>query len=207
MQSTSVIALALHRIGTSWTWYVIRGAGFVAAALLVLLILSGIGQVTGFTYRLVEPVKAWAIHKAIALAMVAVIFIHVLFILIDRHTSFTIPQVLIPFASQYSNGSALPLATLGLGIALGILATYGVIVLVLTSLGWIQSRPRTWNLLHYLSYFVALAIFLHALYVGTDLKYGTFRAAWLLLGALITLAVIYRLWRARTLRRKAPEHS
>jgi len=45
--------------------------------LLILLMLSGIGQVTGLTYKIVEPVKAWVIHKALALALCGAIVVHV----------------------------------------------------------------------------------------------------------------------------------
>ena len=43
----SVVSIASHRVVTSWPWYIVRGAGFVAAGLIVLLMLSGIGQGLG----------------------------------------------------------------------------------------------------------------------------------------------------------------
>jgi hypothetical protein len=67
--AVSSIHIATHRVASSWPWYIIRAAGFTAAGLIILLMLSGIGQVTGFTYRFIAPIKAWAIHKALALAL------------------------------------------------------------------------------------------------------------------------------------------
>ena len=201
--ASSTSQLVVHRVGTSWAWYIIRGAGFAAAALLILLMISGIGQVTGWTYRFMEPVRAWVVHKTLALALCAAIAIHVLFLLFDHFVSFSIPQVLVPFLSHYTNGTKLLGIGLGsLAVSLGILSMYGVAVIVLSSLGWIDSKKRTWRWLHYLSYFVMLFVFIHALSVGSDLKYGTFRAAWIFVMFIVLLAVIGRLLRVGTLRRR-----
>lgn len=190
-------------VGASWLWYVIRAAGFVAAGLLILLMLSGIGQVTGLTYRFLEPVKAWAVHRAMALALCAMIVVHVGLLLIDKFVPFSLAQVLVPFQSHYTNKSTLLGVSLGSwAVTLGILSMYSVAVIVASSLGWIDTHKRTWKWLHYLSYFVILAVFLHGMSVGTDLRYGTFRTVWIGLFAIVLLGVISRLARAGTLRRK-----
>jgi predicted ferric reductase len=201
--ASSSTQVALHRIGATWQWYVIRGAGFAAAALLILLMVFGIGQVTGLTYRFFEPVKAWMIHKALAIALCVAILVHVSFLLLDHFVSFNLVQITVPFVSHYNNGTKLlGMGLGGLAVSFGILAAYGVVIIVLSSLGWIESKKKTWRWLHYLSYFVMLSVFLHALYVGSDLKYGTFRTIWVFLIFVIALAVVSRLLRAGTLRRK-----
>ncbi len=204
----STAQIAAHRVAASWPWYVIRASGFVAAGLLVLLMLSGIGQVTGILYRIMGPVKAWAMHRALALALCASIAVHGGFLLVDKFVSFSAVQVLVPFVSHYNNGTTLwGMALGGLGVTLGIVAMYGVALLVLSSLGWIDSKKRTWRLLHYVSYVVMLFVFVHALYVGSDLKYGTFRLAWVMLAGVVVIGIVMRLWRAGTLGlRKTPKH-
>jgi DMSO/TMAO reductase YedYZ heme-binding membrane subunit len=206
--ATSTVNLATQRVTASWPWYVIRAAGFVSAGLLMLLIISGIGQATGITYRYIEPIKAWAIHKAMALSLCVTIAIHGGFLLIDHYVRFSLIQVLVPFESHYSNGTKLLGMPLGaVAVTLGILAMYGVAIIVATSLGWIESRKKTWRLLHYLGYLVVFFIFLHALYVGTDLRYGVFRKAWIGLGVIILLAIIARLWRAGTIKIKGKQRA
>lgn len=188
-------------ISTSWTWYVIRAAGFVAAGLLFLLMISGIGQVTGLTYKIIEPVKAWALHRALALALCGAIAVHVGLLLIDKYLPFTVAQAFIPFVSHYSNHTKLlGVGMSSVGVALGILAMYGVAVVVASSLGWIDSKKNLKRQLHYISYFVILAVFVHALSVGSDLKYGLFREAWIGVSALLLLMIVSRLWRAGTLK-------
>jgi DMSO/TMAO reductase YedYZ heme-binding membrane subunit len=200
--SSSTGQVVIHRLSTSWPWYIIRGAGFLAAALLILIMISGIGQVTGIIYRYIEPVTVWAIHKAMALALLVAIAFHIGFLLIDHFVKFNIFQVLIPFTYNYTNGTKLFGIPLGLlAISLGILAMYGSIILVATSLKWIDSKKTTWRKIHYISYAVIIFVFIHALYVGSDLKYGVFRSGWIFLSILLSLAIIVRLWRAGTLKR------
>lgn len=198
-----VLATALS---TSWPWYIIRASGFVAAALLILLMLSGIGQVTGLTYRFLEPVKAWAVHRAMALALCVMIAVHGGLLLIDKFLPFSLAQVLVPFQSHYTNKHSLLGVSLGSwSVTLGILSMYAVAIIVASSLGWIDTHKRTWKWLHYLSYFVILAVFLHGASVGTDLRYGTFRTIWVGLFLIVLLGVISRLARVGTLRRKRPD--
>lgn len=198
--ASSTVQVATQRVETSWEWYVIRAAGFVAAGLLLLLMISGIGQVTGLTYRFIEPVKAWMIHKAMALALCAAIFIHVFFLLIDNFVVFSIPQATIPFLSHYNNGTTFMGLALGnLAVTFGILATYGVVIIVLSSLGWIDTHKKTWRWLHYTGYAVVLLAFLHGLFVGSDLKYGSFRSLWVLAGLILVVGIISRLRRAGSL--------
>lgn len=201
--ATSTTQIVAQRFSTSWPWYIIRGAGFIAAGLVVLLMLSGILQVTGFIYRFIEPITAWAIHKALAIALCVSIAMHIGFLLIDNYVRFSPVQLLVPLESHYNNGTAFLGVALGsLSVSLGILAMYGIAIIVASSLGWIDTKKRAWKSLHYLSYVVAIFIFLHALYTGSDLKYGVFRLAWIGLGAVVILGILSRLWRAGTTRPK-----
>jgi predicted ferric reductase len=195
--------VAIKQVSVSWEWYVIRGAGLAAAALLILLMLSGIGQVTGLTYRFVEPIKAWAIHKGLAIAMCVSIAIHGSFLLIDHYIRLSLPQLFIPFLSHYNNGTKLAGLPFGsVAVTFGVLAMYGVAIILASSLGWIDTKKGVWRKLHYLSYVVMILVFFHGLYTGSDIKYGLFRAVWILAGLTVIGAVIARLARAGSLKQK-----
>ena len=200
----STVTIATHRAAANWPWYIIRAAGFIAAGLLVLLMLSGIGQVTGILYRFVQPITAWAIHRALALALCACILVHIGFLLIDKFLPFSWTQILVPFASHYNNGTEMFGLSLGVAaVAFGILAMYGVAIVVASSLGWIDTKTRVWRKLHYINYAIAGLVFLHALYTGSDLKYGGFRAIWILIGLVVEVGIVMRIWRAGTTKRTA----
>ncbi len=201
--ASGAVQVVSQRIGSSWPWYIIRAAGFISAGLIVLLMLSGIGQVTGLTYRFLEPVKAWALHKAMAIALCVSVAVHVGFLLIDHYVKFSLVQLFVPFLNRYNNHTQLLGLPLGwAAIAFGILAMYGVAIIVLSSLGWIDTKKGAWRKLHYLSYVVAVFVFLHALYAGSDVQYGTFRAFWILLGLIVVGSIVMRLWRAGTTKRR-----
>lgn len=182
----------------SWPWYVSRGSGLAAAGLLVLLMLSGIGFLTGHTYKVLEPLTAWTSHRALGIAFGVSTLVHVFVLLFDKHVVFNPITLLVPFASDFK---PLVIGSVSLGsmyIALGILAFYAVIAVVLSSIIWIDKKPHTWRLIHYLSYFAMFAVFVHALYLGTDLRGGAFRTLWVASGIAIFIAICVRLWRAQT---------
>jgi DMSO/TMAO reductase YedYZ heme-binding membrane subunit len=183
-----------HRATSSWTWYIVRASGFISLGLLFLSILMGIGFVTGWTYRVFEPVKAWAIHRALGIALIFSVLTHVTFILLDHFVPFTIFQVLVPFTSSYQP----------LFVGFGILAAYCLSLILLTSLTrLIDTKKTLWKWTHYLSYIAIALIFFHALYSGTDFKHGIIHWSWIILGMVLLLYGIPRLFRIGATKRKA----
>ena len=200
--SSTALQLTTSRISSSWPWYFIRGAGFAALFLMFLLMISGIGHITGLTYRFIEPIKAWAIHKAIAFGLVFAILVHVIFLLFDHYVSFSFPQIIIPFLNHYTNGTSLFGVNFGIWIvAFGIISMYLIFIIVATSLGWIDSRKRIWKWVHYSSYIAAIMVFVHALGAGSDLKYGVFRLFLIALLGVLIVAIISRLLRSGVIKK------
>jgi len=160
--------------------------------------LSGIGSVTGHFFKFLEPITAWATHRALGITFVASVVIHVVTLLFDKFTPFTILHVLVPWASPYRPVSILGINFGSFSVALGILAFYGSIVVLITSLLWVDKKPRFWKLIHYVTYGVIGAVFIHALFLGTDTGHGLGRIAWIFSGIAVLLAIILRLRRVRT---------
>jgi len=201
--ASTALQLTTSRIGSSWAWYFIRGAGFAALFLMFLLMISGIGHITGLTYKYIEPIKAWAIHKAIAFGLVFAILVHVIFLLFDHYVSFSLPQIFVPFLNKYTNGTSLFGVNFGMFIvAFGIISMYLVFLIVLTSLGWIDTKKKLWKWVHYSSYIAAIMVFIHALGAGTDLKYGIFRIFMIFLLAVLVVATVMRLYRTGSIKEK-----
>ncbi len=187
------------RAKTSWPWYVTRASGLVAAVSLVILLLSGIGQITGYTYRLLDPLTSWASHRALGIAFGISVLVHVGSLLFDHFVQFSIWQLLIPWLSDYKPLTLFGIHLGSLYVALGVIALYLVAVIIITSLLWVEKKPATWKLIHLLSYVTIAIVFVHAIFLGTDLAHGVFRWSWIGLNILVFIAALTRLRRAKTI--------
>lgn len=174
--------VVVHTI-SSLLWYLIRAFGLIAAALLAFLIISGVGLITGFTFRFWEPVRAWAVHKAISLSFAFSVLGHILFLLIDHYQRYTVAMVFVPFIGS-------------IWLTLGILGLYLITAIIISSLFIVDTKKYLWKIIHLLSYLAVIFVFFHALNMGTDLKGGWLRIFWIVLGLIILVAMITRLWRA-----------
>lgn len=184
---------------SSWPWYVTRGSGLVAAVLLFVLMLAGIGMITGHSFKFLDPLIAWATHRAIGIAFIVAILVHMGALLFDKFAPFKIPDLLVPFVSDYKPVSIAGFNVGSLYVALGVVAFWSVLFIVLTSLFWINKKPKLWRIIHYLTYLTMVAVFIHALLIGTDLAHGLLRFLWVLGGIIIAIILIVRLKRAKNL--------
>ena len=194
----TVTSKVLQKAHSSWPWYLVRGSGIVAAVALVLLMVSGIGQMTGYTYRVLEPLTAWASHRALGLVFGVSVLIHMGGLLFDHFLPFTLGELLIPWLSDYKPVHLLGLSVGSLYVAMGVIAFYLTWVIVITSLTIISKRSRLWKLVHLLSYVVIALVFVHAVYLGTDVSHGWMRIAWIALAIGVLGLSGLRSWRAYT---------
>lgn len=196
----SLSEIVIEKAESSWPWFVIRASGLVAGVSLVILMLSGIGSVTGHMFRFLEPLTAWATHRALGIVAAVSMVIHVVTLLFDKFIPFTLVELLVPWASNYQ-----PLVLFGVNlgslfVALGIIALYVTLAIVVSSLFWIDKKQKIWKFLHIASYFVIAAVFVHALFLGTDTSSGIGQIAWIAGGIAVLVAIIVRLRRVGTTR-------
>lgn len=185
----------LPDFATFWPRYLTRSAGLTAELLLALTVAMGIGMVAGYTYRIFEPVKAWAVHRALGISFFISMLVHVGSIMFDKLRGFTLAELLIPFVADFK---PFKIGSVSLGsfwVALGITAFYLSIPVIYTSLVTIDRNQKIWRWLHYCNYLIAPLIFFHALYTGTDFSNPVFQAVGLTLGILLFLGMTLRLGR------------
>lgn len=197
-QSPSVAEGLKERAKASWPWYVTRISGLVASVTLVILMLSGIGMLTGHTFTFLEPLTAWASHRALGLAFGVSVLLHIAALYFDSFIPFSLADLFVPFASQYKEISLFGISVGSLYVSFGVIALYLLATIILTSLFWVEKRPKLWKLVHLLSYITMILVFVHALMLGTDVSSGILRVAWVVLGVGVMVASLARLWRAKT---------
>lgn len=177
-------------------WYLTRASGIIAWTLLVVSVIWGILLST----RLFQPKDnpAWLLdlHKYLSgLSFLFVIF-HMATLYVDQYAHFSVPNLLIPFNSQYLKSE---FANLGnLPTALGVITFWLMLSIILTSLV-MKSLPRKfWKAIHYLSYASVLLVSFHAGWVGTDVRAWGYRLLAIFLILLTTTATITRIFLPKT---------
>src|SRR5947207_1207777 len=154
----AVLAVTASAASSQTVWYVIRGAGVVAYALLALAVVFGL-LITNHVLPGGRPrVDLYEVHIFLSLLALAFTAVHGLALLFDNFISFSPVQVLIPFTSSYR-----PFA-----VALGILSLY--IALVVYGSFWFRKRIgyRIWRAIHYASFLAFVLAAGHGLLSGTD---------------------------------------
>jgi DMSO/TMAO reductase YedYZ heme-binding membrane subunit len=167
-------------------WYVARSSGLVAWALVLATIVWGLLLATKVLGR--RPTPAWllSLHRYLGALTVAFVGVHVVAILLDTYTNFSLIQVLVPFT-----GSWHPVA-----VAWGIVGMYLLAAIEVTSLVRQRLSKKAWHAVHLLSYFLFASTTVHMLTAGTDVKAVVASSAAALLGiaAVFGSAAVY-VWR------------
>ncbi|MBP6880617.1 ferric reductase-like transmembrane domain-containing protein [Candidatus Saccharibacteria bacterium] len=198
LPESSVARGLSERATSSWPWYLTRASGLVAALAFVILMLSGVGLISGRTFSFFEPLTAWATHRALGIVLAVSTVVHVGALFFDSFEPFGIIDLLVPFASDYKTIDIFGIYFGSLYVALGVLALYIIAAITIASLLWIDKMPRLWKFTHILSYLAMILVFVHALYLGTDLATGLLRWVWIVSAFIVLFASFSRLWRAKT---------
>ncbi len=164
-------------------WYLARSSGFVAYGLLWLSMMLGL-MITNKMARLWPggPV-AFDLHQhASLLALVATLF-HALILIGDSYISYTVVQLLVPFASEGYRP---------LWVGLGQVAFY---VLAIVSLSYYVRQiigRKVWRLLHFLTFSLFVLALVHGVTSGTDTDTFWAQALYWFSGGSVLLLTIYR---------------
>lgn len=157
-QAGGLAALGSALIGAHSAWYLSRASAFVAYVLLWWSMLLGL-SITSKAARLWPGgPAASALHEHASLLGLAFAVLHALVLLADTYIGYTLPQILIPFAS-----SSMPL-----WVGFGQVALYAMALVTFSFYvrRWIGAR--TWRTLHFLSFAVFVLALGHGVVSGTD---------------------------------------
>jgi DMSO/TMAO reductase YedYZ heme-binding membrane subunit len=135
-----------------------------------------------------NPKPNWMLdlHRYVGGLSVVFTVVHVVALIGDSFIAFGAVDVLVPFATDYH-----PVA-----VAWGIIATYLLIAVEVTSLLRKRLSKRAWRTTHYLSFPLFGLSTVHLLWVGTDRTTPLLRFGTLLTVAIITAVTLIRLVQA-----------
>jgi predicted ferric reductase len=182
-------ALAAHAATTATSanpllWYITRAAAVCAYVLLSATVLLGLVRALARVRRLRAPGVLWLLDEAhpwLAVLTMAFVALHLLSLLFDPLIPFAPLNLLLPIAEPYR-----PLA-----VDFGVLAFYGLLIVLLSS--WLRRylAYARWRALHYTSFAVFALVTLHGLLAGSDASQPWMRLVYLGAGgAVVALAAI-----------------
>lgn len=171
---------------TPWPWYVSRAAALASYVFIFILVVSGIGIKTRLSYKLLQPLTAFVLHRHLGVLTAVTVLVHVLALLFDDYLRFTIPDLLVPFHSSFKP----------LFVALGVIGFYMFAAVIITSLFTRLKFPRLWRLLHYLPYPIFVTGLIHGLFTGTDSGAPLVRNIYWFTGAIVGIMTLYRIYYA-----------
>jgi predicted ferric reductase len=170
-------------------WYLTRATGMVSFVLLTASVSLGLLMTAKASSRLRRN-AIYDIHRFLALLTLTLTAVHVFIVLPDEFISFSVWELLVPFASPYEPAF----------MALGTLALYLMGVVVAT----FYMRPlvpyAAWRAIHYATFSVFAMALAHGIGAGSDS--GTFWAQGLYFagGGIVVVLLALRVWRIRAQR-------
>jgi methionine sulfoxide reductase heme-binding subunit len=168
-------------------WYLTRGSGVVALALLTASTVMGVLTAGRWRSERWPRFAVAALHRNLTLVVLCFVGIHVATTIADGYAPIAVKDVFVPFGSRYR-----PL-WVGLGaVALDLLLAIAISSALRKRIGY-----RAWRLLHWVAYATWPLALAHGLGTGSDARYGWLALLSLACLALVLLAVTGRLLQSR----------
>ena len=147
---------------TPTLWYLSRASGIVTLLLFTLVMALGIMTATRVGG---EPFPRFAVaelHRRISLLAAVFLGIHVGTTVLDTYVNIGLVSVVIPGTSHYKT----------LWVAFGTVSLDLLLAVLITSLLRQRLSHDAWRAIHWLSYAAWPVALIHAVFVGTDVRFG-----------------------------------
>jgi methionine sulfoxide reductase heme-binding subunit len=164
------------------TWIILRAAGVAAYVAFFLSVAWGLVSSTSLVTKRISKPASTAFHATVASAGLALLAIHLIGLFVDRSVPFGLSDLLVPLKSDYRP----------ISVAFGIVAMYGMVVVLASS--WVRKRLGTvwWRRLHLLAVPMFTLSLLHGLSAGSDSGRTWMFALYVVTGLITLFLVIVR---------------
>ncbi len=196
----SVVAQELQTMGLPLAeeskafWYVARAGGILAFLLLWLSTIFGVLMSSKMLKGKVDASLLYGLHEFFPTLAVIFAAIHALVLMGDSYIKFSLVDLLVPFAASYE-----PVWT-----GLGSLALYLSLALIASFyLKNVISR-KVWRAFHYTAFLAFVLALVHGMQAGTDTAVPGVWWMYVISGATLFFATLYRILTAQGEKRPAP---
>lgn len=139
-------------------WYAARSSGLVAWALVTAGILWGLALSTRLIRKRGVPAWLLDLHRFLGTLSLVFVGVHLVALWADSYLVFAWGELFVPMASSYRPGA----------VAWGIVATYLLVAIEVTS--WLMRRlpRRVWHTVHLSSFLLFITATVHGFQAGAD---------------------------------------
>jgi Ferric reductase like transmembrane component len=146
------------RFDPKLTWYVARASGLVAWALVTASIVWGLALSTRLVRRRGVPAWLLDLHRYLGTLSLVFVAVHIVALWADSYVHFAWRELFVPMASPWRPGA----------VAWGIVATYLLVAVEVTSWAIRRLSRRVWHAVHLSSLALFLAATWHGFAAGAD---------------------------------------
>jgi predicted ferric reductase len=139
-------------------WMVIRGSGIAAFALLSASVIWGLLVSSKLMGRMVKAKPLTWFHESLGIGALLAAVVHVVVLSVHDYLDFTWAEILVPGWSDWR-----PLA-----VAFGIMAMYGLAIVVVSFYVKKRIGQKAWRLIHFGSFGIFVSALVHGITAGTD---------------------------------------
>jgi ferric reductase like protein len=151
----------MGRIDPHLTWYTARASGLVAWVLVTTSIVWGLALSGRFVHRRGMPAWLLDVHRYLGTLSLVFVGVHLLALWADGYVHFAWREMFVPYASQWRPGA----------VAWGIVATYLLVAIEVTSWAVRHLPRRAWHAVHLSSLVLFVVATLHGFAAGADAKH------------------------------------
>jgi sulfoxide reductase heme-binding subunit YedZ len=173
-------------------WYLTRSSGIVAWLMLTASVIWGIVLSTKAFPEHRRPAWLLDLHRWLGALTMSFVALHLAALVADSYVHFGLADLAVPFASAWKPGA----------VAFGIVATWLLVAVEVTSLAMKRLSRRTWRGIHLTSYAVFWLSSMHGALAGTDRNALLYQATAVASLFAVAWALIYRVVNRRSARRR-----
>jgi hypothetical protein len=185
-QEAQVMGLPLVE-GSKAYWYTARAGGLIAYLLLWLATLWGVMMSSKMAKGMIDATLLYGMHEFLPTLAMVFAALHAAVLMGDAYIGFSLVNLFVPFTTSYR-----PLWT-----GLGSVALYLSIALIASFYLKNLVGRKVWRAFHFVTYLAFGLALVHGIMAGTDTANPAVRWMYILTGAALLFATLYRILMVR----------
>jgi hypothetical protein len=176
-----------------FSWYVGRASGILSFILLSLGVCFGLLMSSRFMTRLFLPATIYETHRFLSFSALVAVIVHATSFMFDNFFRMTLLEALVPFFLQRDYQTTLGF-DIGKTVALGTIALYFMLLLILTSEFRSKMPLKLWRATHYTSFIAYLLFIGHGFASGTDSREWWMQAIYIVSAVSVFGLILFRIF-------------